>query len=203
LGATHEDAVLTTRQAGPEIVFLVCDGFDPALVEGLPAEGAFVEENAEYPLVTSSTTPANLLWTESGSSIDDDDVNYPSVSIPSAPHITSTPSTTTPPAVPTTTVPTTTLPTKPATTAEEDLPSFRDKKKFFEQEIQGNSKAKPKEKVSLVRSKQRFTYLSKDELDNLKQEEERKIQDSSPEKIRSSGVVEDSQEREEMGRLFG
>jgi len=94
-------------------------------------------------------------------------------------------------------VPTTTLPTKPATAAEEDLPSFRDKKKFFEQEIQGNSKAKPKEK------EQRFTYLSKDELDNLKQEEERKIQDSSPEKIRSSGAVEDSQEREEMGRLFG
>lgn len=46
-GATHEDAVLTIRQAGQEIVFLVCDGFDPALVEGLPADGAFIEENAE------------------------------------------------------------------------------------------------------------------------------------------------------------
>ena len=43
-GATHEDAVLTIRQAGDDIVFLVCDGFDPALVEGLPAEGAFIEE---------------------------------------------------------------------------------------------------------------------------------------------------------------
>ena len=36
--------MLTIRQAGDEIVFLVCDGFDPALVEGLPAEGAFIEE---------------------------------------------------------------------------------------------------------------------------------------------------------------
>ena len=49
----------------------------------------------------------------------------------------------------TTTATTTTQPAAPSdssTAKEEDLPSFRDKKKFFEQEIQGHTKQKPKDK---------------------------------------------------------
>ena len=33
-----------------------------------------------------------------------------------------------------------------STAKEDDLPSFRDKKKFFEQEIQGHAQQKPKDK---------------------------------------------------------
>ena len=48
---------------------------------------------------------------------------------------------------PSTAATTTATPSSSTTTAkEEDLPSFRDKKKFFEQEIQDHSKQKPKEK---------------------------------------------------------
>lgn len=87
---------------------------------------------------------------------------------------------------------------EPRDVTDEALPSFRDKKKFFEREIHDHLNIKPKEKTE-----KRFTYLSTDELDKLKQEEERKIQGMTPDSLRTTNVIEDTREQEEMGRLLG
>ncbi|XP_065574860.1 protein scribble homolog isoform X4 [Artemia franciscana] len=231
LGASHQEAVQALRNAGDTIRLLVCDGYDQSVVEKLQDEGRIPRPQSSIDKEFSPpNSPTSMVSNGPDQRLGLLEQNQTSEKVLGAVQaaealLPKSPGPNRPPECKTTTIvmskhtlapqtSSTRGPTEIGATVESTLATpakqvveespadtckmtFSAKKRFFEKEIESvKSPVQP-------RQDKRFTFLSADEVEKLRQEEEKKVASMSEEQLKNItrlAAVDDEGDESDFGK---